>query len=352
VAMVLKMPGFLSRPSWLPARPSLPVPGWSWLRPKYPPVAFELDPKCLSMARIGRRKDETYLASFNVQELPAEMVELDFMKARLSAPERFREMVAQAMERDPGKLKGVSVIIPDSFARVAILSFDEMPRRRADAIELVRFKTRKAVPFKVEDAAVDFQVLPGDAAGVNVLAVLTPKAVVQEFESAFAAVGLQPGLVDLSTFSLINLYAPILEKEMGATSEYLLANVTSTYFTFVIFRGPSLIFFRCKTFAAGFGDDGGEGAMRLLKRELQTSLVYYREKLGGSDLARAYLRVVDLDPEAVERVFASVPEVLSTVSIDPRRAVAADGRVSGAQGDRLLQRLAPAIGAATGRGGP
>lgn len=345
----LKLPVRFRPAAWMRGGPAQRPSGWAWLEPRYPPVAFDLDPKSLSMVHIGQRKKERFIASFGVEDVPSDLLELDFLKARLTSPDRYREIVSRILAKEPVKPKGVSILIPDSYARVAILPFEEMPRSRQDTLELLRHKTKKAVPFKVEDAALDYQVLAGDGGRVNVLSVLTPRSIVEEFESVFAALGVQAGLVDLSTFSLINLYRPVFEKEMAGAGEFLVANVAGTYFTFVIFRGGEMVFFRCKTFAVGTGDDGGEGALRLLKRELQTSMLYYRDKLGGADLSRAYLRIVDLDTAAVSGVFSGEAGIGSVQVIDPRRVINVNGRLSGEHGDRLLQRLAPALGAAAGR---
>lgn len=344
----------IEMPSWL----RLPTPSvragaaggkLSMLEAKVPPVAFDLDQTSLAMVRLGRRKLERYIASYGVLELPPETVEIDFYNVHLKSPEKFRELVRRMVEKEDLKLDKVSFLLPDNYARVAIITLDQLPRRRQDALELVKWKTKKAVPFKVEEAAIDYMVLPGPGPKVDLLAVLIPRAVVEGFESAFHALEIQAGLVDLSTLSLLNLYRPVLEREIVNGSEFMVANVSGGFVTFVIFRGQQMIFFRSKPFAPGSGDDEGRGALRLIRRELQTSLLYYREKLQGRELARAYLRVVELGPESVASLFTEQPEIAEVDWIDPRKVLEVDERMTGEQGTRLLQRLAPALGATLGR---
>lgn len=344
-----KLPVRIELPAWLRGGAAVRKPSLAWLAPRYPPVALELDTKVLSMVRVGRRKQERFLASFDLEEVPPDLIEIDFQKARLTSQERYRAIVSRLLAKEPVKVKSLSIVIPDNYARVSIIPFEEMPRNRQDTMDLIRYKTKKSVPFKVEEAALDYQILKGGSAGPNVLAVLTPKSVVEEFETVFSSFGLHVGLVDLSTFSLVNAYQPVLAREMGPGKEYLVANVSGTYFTVAIFRGDDLLFFRCKAFAMGTGDDSDEGSLRLLKRELQTSLLYYRDKLEGQGIARAYLRVVDLDRAAVSDLFSAEQEVQSVAMIDVGRVITVNGRVSGEHGERTLQRLAPAIGAAAGR---
>jgi hypothetical protein len=173
--------------------------------------------------------------------------------------------------------------------------------------------------------------------------------VVEGFESAFNDLEMHAGLVDLSTLSLLNLYRPVLEREIVNGSEYMVANVSAGFVTFVIFRGAQMLFFRSKPFAPGSGDDEERAALRLIRRELQTSLLYYREKLEGRELTMAYLRVVELSPDPVAAVFTEQPEIAAVDWIDPRKVIEVDGRMTGEHGTRLLQRLAPALGATLGR---
>ncbi len=345
----------LEMPSWL-RLPALPAYGGflaarssPLLEPKLPPVAFDLDQTSIAMVRMGRRKQERYIASYSVLELPPETVEIDFYNVRLRAPERFRELVRRIVQKEDVKLDKVSLLLPDTYARVVILSLDELPRRRQDAVDLIKWKTKKAVPFKVEEAAIDFMVLPGGGPKVDLLAVLIPRSVVEGFESAFSELEIHAGLVDLSTLSLLNLYRPVFDKEIAAGAEFMVANVSGGFVTFVIFRGQQMLFFRSKPFAPGSGEEEGLAALRLIRRELQTSLLYYREKLQGRELAKTYLRVVEIGEEAVAGIFADQPEIAAVDWIDPGRVLEVDGRMTGEQGARLLQRLAPALGATVGR---
>ena len=348
MAFTLKTPGWLKAPAWMRGGPAAGRSSRSWLEPRYPSVAFDIDMKALAAVRIGRRKGESYIASFDVEDVPPDLIEMDFMRWKAADPERFRALVRRLVEKDPQKFNRASVIIPDNYARVALLPFEEMPRNRRDALELIRWKTKKTVPFRVEEAAVDYQVIKG-AAGWTAFAVLTPRSVVEEVETLFEPFGVHAGLVDLSSLSLINLYRPVFEREGRDSTEFLLANVSGTYFSFAILRRGEIVFFRSKPLAVGTGDDGGEGSLRLLKRELQTSLVYYREKLEGKGLSCVYLRVVDHDPGPVASVFSGEAELGPVSMIDPRRVISTNGRFSGDHGERLLQRLAPALGATMGR---
>src|SRR5262249_34915658 len=153
-------------------------------------------------------------------------IEVDFLKAKLTSQDRYRAILGRMIAKEPLKFRSASLVIPDIFARVSIMPFEEMPRRRQDALDLIRYKTKKSVPFKVEEASLDFQVLQKGPSGLSVLAVLLPRPVIADFEAVFTSFGVHAGLVELSTFSLVNAYQGVLSREMGPGAEYIVANIT------------------------------------------------------------------------------------------------------------------------------
>jgi type IV pilus assembly protein PilM len=342
----------LRLPSWLQLnRQAASRPGG--LRPKYPSVAMDMGVHHLALARLTKDKDRRWmLTSFDHVEVPEDVVESDVFRIHITSGVRYRQLIAASLHKEGVKTDRISLVVPDHMARVALLPFEELPRTRREVTELVRWKMKKAVPFKVEEAVVDYEILPGEGGrGFNVLAVLMPLSIVEEQESAFVNQGIRPGLIDLSTFSLLHLYRQVIDSEMPAGGDFLLLNATGVFFTLMILRDGLPIFYRCKTFAFG-GDGNGDAAHRLLHRESQASLVYYQERLNGRELSRVYMRLVGHDPVRVAALFHGAPVASAPELIDPRRVVRTTGRVEAMGPDRasdLMQRLAPAVGAALGR---
>lgn len=332
----------------------------SSLKVDYPPVAMDLGAGTLAMARLERSKDRKWtLTAHDIVEIPPELVESDVFKVRILSTDRYRELVAGALRKEGVKTTRISLVLPDHLARVSLLPFEELPRTRRETIDMVRWRMKKAVPFKVEEAAVDYQVLPGDPAeggrGFVLLAVLTPASIVEEHEGIFQSLGIHPGLVDLSTFSLVQLYRSVIDAEVPAGGDFMLVNVTGMFFTVMIFRDGRPLFYRCKTFTFGADEAQGEGALdataiyRLIHREAQASIVYFTERLAGRSLARIYMRVVGHDPQRVALALKGAPADSAPELIDLSRVVQVSGRFMAVGAERsaeLLQRLAPAVGAA------
>ena len=51
-----------------------------------------------------------------------------------------------------------ALVVPDSVARVSLLSFETLPSHAADLDQLVRWQLRKSTPFPIDDAQVSHAV--------------------------------------------------------------------------------------------------------------------------------------------------------------------------------------------------
>src|SRR5580692_8121405 len=80
------------------------------------------------------------------------------------------------------RLRDVTVVIPDSAARVLFVDFDQLPSKSAEALPVVRFRLKKLLPFDADDAVVSYQVMSSEKDSIKLLAVAIPKAVLEEYE--------------------------------------------------------------------------------------------------------------------------------------------------------------------------
>lgn len=111
-------------------------------------------------------------------------------------------VAGRGAERNPGR--DVTVIVPDAAVRVLLLDFDQLPSKAAEALPVVRFRLKKLLPFDADTAAVSYQVMASERAGVRVLAVAMPKEVLDEYEGVVTAAGYQPGAVLPSTLAALS----------------------------------------------------------------------------------------------------------------------------------------------------
>jgi len=314
------------------------------LPPTYPPVAIEIDRADVSLVRVRPQKRERpAIEAFHVLAAPEGAGHASILKpgggSAAELAKRLRDLFLQSGTK-PGR---VSLILPDNLAKVSIVTLPEKPRTRKQLMELLRFKLRRSVPFRLEDAVLTASVLPGPGPEVGVLVAVMLRSVVEPYEAACEAAGGRAGLVDLCTPSLFNLFRRDLTAAASKGADAALLNCTRGYFTLIVVRGNQLLFFRCKSYAGG-GDGETSDHLAVMARELSSSLSYYQEKLAGTGIGTIFVRA--LSPGLDE-----IAPMLERVGFGAVRPIAPDGAL--APGRRLATadfiRAAPALGAAAGR---
>jgi len=316
------------------------------MRPSYPAVAVEIGPEAAVLARVRRKRGGACeLEAHHERTLPDVGNGAGAFRPALGGTEEVAERVRALLEASGTKPGRISVLIPDSLAKVSIVHLPVRPPTRKQLEEILRFRLRRTLPFRLEEAALSYQVLPGAPEGVDLLVVVVRKAVVEQYEAVLSAAGARPGLVDLCTPNLFNLARSRMGELDAQGGDVGLLNCAPGYFSFLVTRAGRLIFYRCKPLAGL--DSEGEDPDELLWRELASSLAYHREKLEGAVLSTVLVRTVT---RPMEEVFERLRGfgVDHVEAVDPTRALVLP------QGVRIdpavAQRIAPAVGAAMGRG--
>ena len=179
----------------------------------------------------------------------------------------------------PGTPSRVALVVPDSAAKVSLMTFEQIPARAADLDQLVRWQARKTAPFRVEDAQVAYSPgLPTDDGGRELIVSLMRRDIVEEYEAVCASGGGHAGVVDLASFSVVNA---VLAGGGVAEADWLLVHVAHGYSTIAIVRRGRLILFRNRP---------AEGDGNLADLVHQTTM-YYEDRLRGGGFERVFLAV-------------------------------------------------------------
>jgi type IV pilus assembly protein PilM len=318
------------------------------LRPYYPRVVLALESNRLIGVRLKERKEKKrkvlVLERYVQLPLPHDALSVSFTKPNLQSPEQVRPVVQEGLELlDVEAGEAVSLLLPDSVARVSLLDFPELPLRRKETRPLVRFRLQKTIPFRMEDAVLGYSILGRKADGTTrLLAVLLHRNVLGQYEDLLRDLGVLPELVDLSSLNLLNLCRGDLGPQLPESGDWLLANLTEDFLTLMILRGEEIVFFRCKGRQTLAGSNGfsTEGALR----ELRGSLSYYNEKLAGKGLDRCFVRTASGRDDSFQRGLSEATGV-EAETLDPVGILEVPGAL-----DRpdpvLAQHLVPLVGMA------
>jgi type IV pilus assembly protein PilM len=243
--------------------------------------------------------------------------------------------LTRVFERIGGHPRRVALAIPDSVAKVSLLRFEKVPDRAQDLDELVRWQVRKAAPFRIEDAQLTY--MPGMKAAdgsTEFVVVVARTDIVREYETACEDAGAQAGVVDLTTFNVINAVLAGSDKPSG---DWLLVHVAHEDSTMAIVRGEQLVFFRNRA---------ADGEASLADMVHQTAM-YYEDRLNGRGFSRVVLAggsPITQGGQDADYLRRALEQRLGTRvdSIDPRNTAVLTDRIS-ANVD-LLDALAPLVG--------
>src|SRR5258708_15044443 len=255
-----------------------------------PPVAVEIAAGRLAAAALELRRGHPVVALPAIEPMP----EGALVPSLTTTNTHDRSAVVTALNRVLDKMghpRRISLAIPDVVAKVSLVRFEKGPPRQVDLEQLVRWQVRKSAPFPIEEAQVAY--VPGIRAddGQEFIVSLARRENINEYEQLCAEAGAHAGLVDLSTFNVINAVlassgAPTTGPSAASgpsraqsTDDWLLVHVSADSTSIALLRGPHLIFFRNRA-----ADTDGT-----LADLVHQTAMYYEDRLKGGGFSRVSL---------------------------------------------------------------
>jgi hypothetical protein len=269
--------------------------------PPTPPLAIEVRGRSVGVVRLKGHGRRRALHSLAAVELSEGVLDLNLLQPNIVDSGAFRQALRQALERT-GSLHGgpVALVLPDRIARVMIIA--EPAKRsgpRVSREDALRYQLRNRLPFDVREARLATHALgttPGGERLTLVAAVFRP--VLLGYEEACLGLALQPGRVELSGLALLR--APGIR---AAEGDSLVVNWDHEYLSLTVCRGGEPVLLRTVTAPQGIEE---------LRRESASTMLYYRERLGGTGLARVFVRSARLPFREV------AGEIAAVVGLEPQ----------------------------------
>lgn len=230
-----------------------------------PPHAFLVDGSRLLYGRFAQSDGRFDFQEFH--EVPLDPA--SFVPGPLGGPVRDQELlrgrIETLLEAVTATVGDASLVMPDDWLRLSFTDLEEAPRNAAAAEEVMRWKLKKQVPFRVEELRLrgtPAPALPGRDRGRRMLLGYAMDQLVRQLEEAFAARGVRIGLVVNASLAFCQALARV-----AAPSERLgcLLAGDSGYSLFFT-RGGEMTFHR---FRAIDGRRAGSGDAALISRDLR-----------------------------------------------------------------------------------
>lgn len=264
-----------------------------------PALACEITPEGVFAAR--RSTPESLTMSY--APLRSGVVVPGLKTPNLTDPQTVAQAIRQVLEEAGARDKNITVVLPDSSARIFILDFDSLPARDRDALPILRFRLRKLVPFDVEDASVSYQVMSQTGDAMRTLVVATPLPVLAEYESAVRLAGFEPGVVLTSTIAALSA--------LTLQEPALVVNRNSASITTAIANGDDLLLHRTLDLPLNTDLQRGE-----LAQAVSVAVAYFEDTLkslpssiyyAGPGTASDFATLIDSNDPLAPRVRELVP---------------------------------------------
>ena len=228
-----------------------------------PPAAVELSPQgVLAAALPGTGQMPVYA----YVPLPEGALLPGIGEPNIRMQEAITGAIRSALGQVSPRTHAVTLVLPDTVVRVFMLDFDALPGKSAEAFSVLRFRLRKMVPFEIEHAGLNYQVLVQTKTECKVLAAVIPGPILQEYEAAVRSAGYEPGAVLPSGLAALDV--------LDSMEAVLIANLTPLALTTSITNGQDLLLYRTL-------DLPEDSVQRLaeVQRGIAVAAAYYEDKL-------------------------------------------------------------------------
>jgi Tfp pilus assembly PilM family ATPase len=287
-----------------------------WLASPPPDAAVEIASDHVSAAAISSRGGGLVVHAHATEPLPIGAVVPSLTAHNIPDQNIVAGALKTALARLGTRPARVALVIPDLATKVSLIKFDQLPTKRDDLDQLVRWQVRKSAPFPIEEACVTYTPGVRETGGGEFVVVTARQSIIEEYENVCATAGVYAGLVDLSTFSVANLFLG-----SGAPAgDWLVVYVRPEYTSIAIFRGQDMIFFRNRP----------EGEEEPLADLVHQTTMYYQDRLSGAGFARVLIGGTGRMAGTLDHARHTLEDRLgmSIEAIDPTRIATLPDRIS------------------------
>jgi len=279
---------------------------------KKPTIGLDIGSSSIKVAELRESKKGYQLVNFGLVSIPPEAI-VDGAIMNTSAVED--AIVSLLGER---KIKTKEVVASVSGQSVMIRKITMPAMTEEQLEEQIQWEAAQYIPFEITDVNLDFQILnPGDEEGnMEVLLVAAKKEVINDYVTVLRDAGLNPVVVDVDAFALLNMYEvnyPIMENEVVA-----LVNIGASLINIVVLQGGKYVFSRDismggnlyteeiqKQLSVSFeeaellkkGGSQGEETEEVMRKEVDMVLKEVSEQIAG-EIARSLDFYSAASPEA------------------------------------------------------
>lgn len=170
-------------------------------------IGMEIRPDGVTCAMVTGSQSAPRIERLACAKFPENTVRISLKEQNVLEPAVFIERVKSAHNLLLARTGKVSVSLPDSVGRMLLVDLEGRFKSRAEALDLIRWKLKKSIPFDLSDTHLDYQKLAVRENGeMSLLVALISKTVVSQYEELLVEAGLVPARIDFNSFNLCRVF--------------------------------------------------------------------------------------------------------------------------------------------------
>lgn len=297
-------------------------------------LGVEIGPTGVGFALLGGSAAAPRLERVSYRSLPPGCVRLSLREPNILDPQAFVATLKDAYNMLLYRGTHFSLTLPDAIGRILLLDVEGRFKSRGEALDIIRWKLKKSMPFELADSHLDYQQLRvRDNGDMALLVALVSRTVIGQYEELLAEAGFTPSRID---FNIFNLYRTF-ERRLAGQDDMALVTFYDGLLAVMIMHDDAPEFVRIKDLSGGTPSDGR------VYLEINSSFLVHRERFPE----RMPRQVACIAPPDMGRDFcAMVAEITAceTVLLETKSMVTPGDNAPADQ--ETLFFFTPAIGAA------
>ncbi len=170
-------------------------------------TGLEISPNGVTCAVIGGSASLPHLERVAKSSFPANTLQVSLREQNILEPDIFVDKIRSAHNLLLSRSNKVSVTLPDSVGRIMLLDLEGRFKSRAEALDLIRWKLKKSIPFDLSDTHLDYQKMSVRENGdMSLLVALVSRTVICQYEELLMKAGLSPTKINFNSFNLCRLF--------------------------------------------------------------------------------------------------------------------------------------------------
>ena len=273
-------------------------------------TGLEISPNGVTCAIIGGSSASPRIERVASASFPANTLQVSLREQNVLDPDVFVDRIRSAHNLLLSRSSKVSVTLPDSVGRILLLDLEGRFKSRAEALDLIRWKLKKSIPFDLADTHLDYQKLSARENGdMSLLVALVSRTVISQYEELMLKAGLSPVRIDFNSFNLCRVF----DRRLSLSEDSILIFYYGSTLGFISFSQGVPDFIRIKDLS------GTAIADSRIFMEINSSLMVYKNRfpervaqtvfcLGAPEASQ---NLLDMVSEAT----GSTPVLLDTKSV-------------------------------------